>query len=180
MAEATSNPESSSPCKPPFSEMYKEICQNIRVTDDISFKLLAIVPVGAGVGSGALTILEKSKLLEAHAGFTVLVLSFLGALITFALFQWELRNIQKCKWLISRAARLERQLLLSDTVKLQYDGMASDDDLAASKPESIRLSSMLKIPWGKTQAEKLIYGAAVATWFVPMGIALTKIVQHVP
>ena len=180
MAEATSNPESSSPSKPPFSEMYKEICQNIRVTDDISFKLLAIVPVGAGVGSGALTILEKSKLLEAHAGFTVLVLSFLGALITFALFQWELRNIQKCKWLISRAARLERQLLLSDTVKLQYDGMASDDDLAASKPESIRLSSMLKIPWGKTQAEKLIYGAAVATWFVPMGIALTKIVQHVP
>ena len=158
--------------------VYKEICQNIRVTDDISFKLLGTVPLAAGVGSGALTILEKSKFLEGYAGFAVLVLSLFGALMTFAFLQWELRNIQKCQWFIARAAMLERQFLLSDTGKLQYDGMASQDDLEASELKSIRLSPMLKFPWGKTQAEKLIYGLAVATWFVPMVIALHRICQH--
>jgi len=176
MIETNLNSESSASNKPTFAEVYKEICQNIRVTDEISFKLLGTVPLAAGVGSATLTILEKSELLdESYAGFAVLVLSLFGALMTFALFQWELRNIQKCQWFISRAARLERQLLVGDKGTLQYHGMAPGEDLKASELESIRLSSMLKIPWGKTQAEKLIYAVAVATWFVPMVIALHKI-----
>ena len=49
-------------------EIYKDISNNIRVSDNISFKLLGIVPLGFAVGSGALAILEKSKLLEAYSG----------------------------------------------------------------------------------------------------------------
>jgi len=31
---------------------YKEICENIRETDRISFKLLSLVPISSGVGAG--------------------------------------------------------------------------------------------------------------------------------
>ena len=49
-------------------DIYKEICANIRATDDISFKLLGFVPVSSGIGAGALVLLEKSKLLEVYTG----------------------------------------------------------------------------------------------------------------
>ncbi len=35
--------------------VYKELCQNIRATDDISFSILRAVPATAGVGSTVLT-----------------------------------------------------------------------------------------------------------------------------
>jgi hypothetical protein len=178
MSQAPLNPGSSSPDDPPLAERYKEICQNIRETDETSFKLLATVPIAAGIGSGALAVLEKSTLLEqGYAGFAVLGLSVFGALITFGLFQWELRNVQKCKWLISRAAKLEQQMAAGHTLTQQFDGMASPDELAASRLQDIRLPSLMKLPWGKTQAEQLIYCAAVGIWFVPMGIGLYQMTQ---
>jgi hypothetical protein len=39
-------------------EFYKEICTNIRATDEISFKILGAVPVISALGSGALTYLK--------------------------------------------------------------------------------------------------------------------------
>lgn len=159
-----------------LADTYKEICQNIRVTDEISFKLLGTVPLAAGVGSGILTVLEKGKVLEDYAGLAVITLSVLGALITFGLFNWELRNIQRCKWLIARAATLERHLCSDDSLRLQFNGMASKNDLAATDLDEISLSSIFQLPWGKTQAEKLIYSAAIAMWFVPILVALRRLV----
>ena len=178
MSQAPLNPGSSAPDHPPLAERYKEICQSIRETDETSFRLLATVPLAAGIGSGALAVLEKSRLLEqGYAGFAVLGLSVFGALITFGLFQWELRNVQKCKWLISRAAKLEQQMAIGHTLTQQFDGMASPDELAATRLDDIRLPLLLKKPWGKTQAERLIYWAAVGIWFVPMGIGLYQLTQ---
>jgi hypothetical protein len=182
MAQTPLNSENATPDQEHLTELYKEICQNIRVTDEISFKLLGTVPISAGIGSGALTILEKSQLLtDIYVGLTTLGLAICGALITFGLFQWELRNIQKCKWLIARAAKLEQHLFAQNISNPQFDGMASDDDLSALKLELVRLSSFkiesLKRTWGKTQAEKLIYWAAIGTWFVPFAVGLHKVVQ---
>jgi hypothetical protein len=95
MDQTPSNSGTSVPDKEHLVALYKEICQNIHIADETSFKLLGTVPIAAGVGSGALTMLEKSELLsDQYVGFAVLMLSIFGAMITFGLFQWELRNIQ--------------------------------------------------------------------------------------
>ena len=171
MTPAESKTEPLQPDK--MLDIYKDICNNIRVTDDISFKLLGIVPIASGIGSGALTVLEKSKLLDGHAASAVIGLSAFGALATLGLFRWELRNIQKCNWLISRAANFEAQILRH--ANLQFDGMARHEHLQAKSINEIRISSLFQTPWGKTQAEKLIYLVAIGAWMVPFGIAMWKL-----
>jgi hypothetical protein len=154
-------------------DIYKDICNNIRVTDDISFKLLGIVPLASGADSGALTILEKSKLLEgSHPELVVVGLSALGALITLGLFRWEIRNIQKCLWLIARAANFETEILHQKN--LQFSGMAKKEHLDAKTMDDIPVPSLLKTPWGKTQSEKLVYLASIGAWLVPLGLAMYK------
>lgn len=159
--------------EPVLLDVYKDICNNIRVTDEISFKLLGTVPLASGVGAGGLTILEKSTLLEGYARpeLVVAALSALGALITLGLFRWELRNIQKCVWLIARAARFEKEVLRQD---LQFSGMARPEHLSARSMEDIHVQSLFKKPmreWGKTQSEQLIYLASIGGWLVPLAIA---------
>src|SRR5262245_46368322 len=106
-------------------DFYKEICSNIRVTDEISFKLLGIVPIISGIGSGALSMLGKSQSLTGYTNFAVFSLSVFGALITCGLFIWELKNIRKCAWLINRAADFEKHLLKKNhpLESIQFAGM---------------------------------------------------------
>lgn len=158
-------------------DIYKEICNNIRVTDDISFKLLGTVPLASGLGSGALVILEKSKLLEGnrYSAIAVIGLSAIGALITVGLFRWELRNIQKCRWLIARAANFETQILAKEN--LQFGGMANEELLSAKTINDVRVASLFETPWGKTQAERLVYLSAIAGWLLPFGIAMHKLLS---
>jgi hypothetical protein len=61
--------------------------------------------------------------------------------------------------------------------------MESEKDRKAEKLDNIELTSLSihllqqqKHRWGKTQSEKLIYWAAIGTWFVPIGIGLHKII----
>jgi len=149
-------------------DFYKEICNNIRVTDDISFKLLNIVPVMSGIGTTALVFLEKGQLLSNYSSYAVVILSFCGALITFGLFKWELRNIQKCKWLIRCAEDFELAVL--QDIKQEMKGIQF-----AEFQKNTKIASILETPWGKTQSEKLIYSAAIAVWLVPLTIGLHKI-----
>jgi hypothetical protein len=143
-------------------DLYKETCTNIRTTDDISFKLLGFVPTFAGSAAGALALLEKSQFLAAAAPGSVLALSILGLGVTFGLFRWELRNIQKCAWLVRRAADLEQYALSSGREPLlyiQYLGWTRE-----RRPT-------LKRPWGKTEAEVVVYCAAMLAWCVPAALA---------
>ena len=126
------------------------------------------------VGSGGLAALEQSGLLSDFSELAVIALAIVGLLIKLGLFRWELRNIQKCNWLISRAARLEGEMFKGRST--QYLGMESEGNRAAEKMKEIRLSSMWDLPWGKTQSEKLIYTAAVLAWAVPMSIALMSLI----
>jgi hypothetical protein len=123
--------------------VYAEICSDIRATDDISFKLMGIVPLVSG--ASVLTFFLKESLSNNHklvAGFALF-----AALITLGLFRWELRNIQKCSWLRKRAEELESGALPGMKV------------LEGPKPP-------LRI--GKTEAEKWIYSVTIVAWlFVP-------------
>jgi hypothetical protein len=151
-------------------QVYKDVCDNIRVTDDISFKLLGAVPAVSGVGSGILAFLGKDAGTDGTETAYV-ILALLGAAVTLGLFRWELRNIQKCKWLIACAARLEEKLFPHATGP-QFRGMASKEDLGADALNRIKVASISDRPWGKTQSVRLIYSAAVVAWLVPVGIAI--------
>src|SRR5262245_61779994 len=89
---------------------WQELCTHIRTTDDVSFKLIGLVPLVSIAGIAA-------SLLKAEPKFTPLValLSLFAAAVTLALWIWERRNIQTCLWLRARAAKLEEQVLGSST-----------------------------------------------------------------
>ena len=150
-------------------DLYKEIGANIRTSDEISFKLLGLVPTFAGTAAGALTLLETSELLKTAAPWVVLALAMAGLGITFGLFRWELRNIQKCDWLIDRAAELERFALTpgrQPLAHIQYLGWADE-----ARP---RLK-IWKWPWGKTEAEVAVYFAAMLAWCIPAALAVVSL-----
>jgi hypothetical protein len=140
-----------------WQQRYSEICTDIRTTDDISFKLLGFVPLVSGVGIFAVLDLLGGKLASWP---TTVFVSLFGALITFALFRWELRNIQTCKWLRDRAKDIER-----DELKLAVGAFLGCDD-----PRKF-----LGIEWGKTQAEKLLYTTTIAAWLsLPVIVAMIR------
>jgi hypothetical protein len=129
-----------------WEQRYSEICTAIRTTDDISFKLLGFVPLVSGIGIFAVLDLLGGKVASWP---TTVFVSLFGATITFALFRWELRNIQTCTWLKKRAEDIEQDEL----------GLALGPFLKRDLPPRF-----LRINWGKTEAEKLLYVATIVAW----------------
>ena len=121
---------------------YTNLCNNIRFTDDISFKLLGLVPLFSG--AGMLVAVLKSEYTWSPA---IYGLAAFGALITFGLFRWELRNIQTCKWLIDCGTAEEKGERPVDPGQFYR---------RANSPMGV----------GKTEAEKLIYGVTIFTWLL--------------
>lgn len=121
---------------------YTHVNANIRFTDDISFKLLGLVPLFSG--SGILVALLKSEYFWSPA---IYAMAAFGSLITLGLFRWELRNIQTCLWLIKCGASLE---LEEDATKAGQFYQRPDAPMGI----------------GKTKAEQLIYGVTIFTWLL--------------
>jgi|ERR1700722_1475632 hypothetical protein len=122
---------------PTVDRVYSETWANIRVTDDISFKLLGTVPLVSG--AALLTMLFQTPKLPGDGRFVV-ALALFAAMITLGLFRWELRNIQTCNWLLKRAEAMECDW--------------SNLPKRPSAPHSI----------GKTVAEKWVYSATIVLW----------------
>lgn len=173
-------------------KLYGEVCTNIRTSDDISFKLLSFVPLLSSSGAAILTIAKTGAGMSSVA---IIILSLTAATITFGLFKWELRNVQKCEWLIDRAAALENleadleTLADRNTVISQFHGW---DDLERpplfGKLSPIPNRNGAKVmpaaetaqgenrPWykraiGKTQAERIVYWASIIAWLAPVAMA---------
>lgn len=158
-------------------DYYKEICNNIRVTDDISFKLLNIVPVLSGIGATALVYIEKNNVSSGYLSLAVIGFSICGALITLGLFKWELRNIQKCNWLIERAGDFERGLLQGtpQTSKIQFADFNDEiKNLKISRVFKKTWRETFEMSWGKTESEKLIYSTAIAVWLIPVVVVILQ------
>jgi hypothetical protein len=111
---------------------YSEILSQIKATDEISFKVLGFVPLSTG--ATVLGLLHSEKLLHGPVLFAV---STFAAIVILGFFRWELRNIQTCSWLYSRAS-------------------AMDGQARPKSPGGV----------GKTEAECLIYSATIALWLV--------------
>lgn len=158
--------------------VYREICTNIRTTDDISFTLLKLVPFVALLGSASFTFFYGTAVdLTKPAAVAIIAVSIAAAALTVGLYRWERRNIQKCNWLISRAGLIELALFGKDDVKLhgQFWGMTPANDREAAGLSEIRLSSRRFGKWGKTEASGLVYKVSIAAWFVPMLLAARSV-----
>jgi hypothetical protein len=135
-------------------EIYREICAGIRATDDISLKLLAAVPIATGVGIALLVRVPSEDLPEPVRPF----LSLFAAVVTFAIYRWERKNIAICTHFRAWANVLER-----DHFRLQLPD--SEKPALMSLPHgTVSAPRFLTLSWGKTQAEILLYWTVILTW----------------
>ena len=140
--------------------MFQETCADIRATDEISFKLMGVVPLVSGASFLALFLKDP---ISTNAP-VVFCLALYAALITLGLFRWELRNIQTCSWLRRRREALEKTkqpgapLLIDERIGELRVGDRRIGDLRIGK---LRIGD-LRI--GKTEAEKLIYSVTILAW----------------
>ena len=133
------------------AKLYDQWCADIRATDEISFKLIGIVPLVSG--TGLLTIFLTNGQLPPEI---LIALSLFAAAVTLGLFRWELRNIQTCAWLIYYVGELERTVLDGEPVKKNLGDWPKP-------PQGI----------GKTEAEKFIYTVTIVTWLALPFLLLT-------
>jgi hypothetical protein len=149
-------------------QVYKETCMNIRESDSISFKILGLVPTLSVLGSTALTFFKETLKVDQY-WISIVLLSLLGAVITLGLYRWELRNIQTCKWLITRAAKMEEELLPHQISGHVFAGYASAGSSNFLDRDKIPLKpNWKKSTWGKTESASLVYLAAATVWLVPL------------
>jgi hypothetical protein len=129
--------------KPSDDAKYQQIYEQVRAKDDISFKLLGLVPLISGAG---ISILVKTNI---DWGLKCFVSAF-GATVTFSIFRWELRNIQWCNWLLERAKRVE------------------GTGIAAAP--SLQITPGPRRVFGKTESEVVLYSAVIFGWLLLPGI----------
>jgi hypothetical protein len=190
-SSARSEPRDISPLT--VERYYGELCSNIRATDDISFKLLGFVPLISG--AGIIAVLSAREKLALPPAAVVLVALF-AATVTLALYLWERRNIDICKWLIACAADVEREMLEAtydlepgrlQTLAARHAGESTAPDHAEiERTLGLRggaLQSQFLGPgepprfllwrrFGKTQAAEVLYGSTAAAWIVVVPITL--------
>ena len=117
---------------------YQQLCENLRFTDEISFKLLGLVPFVSGAAFSVALVRG-----QAFWSPAVFYLSLFGALTILGLFRWELRNIKTCNYLKDLIADLEG----SSSTGNKAPGLVWD-----------------QLPIGKTLAEKLVYTVCALAW----------------
>ena len=96
-----------------LSDLYIQACTSMRATDDISLKLLATIPFVSGVGISLLV----RKPTDAFPAEARLLVSLFAAVVTFAIYHWERRNISTCRYYRRYAAELEDNYGISSTVQ---------------------------------------------------------------
>jgi hypothetical protein len=129
--------------KPTDDAVYQQIYEQVRAKDDVSFKLLSLVPLISGAG---ISILLKTDIAWGLKCFV----SLFGATVTFSIFRWELRNIQWCDWLLKRAKRIE----------------------GAGIPPApgLRIGPRRRVVFGKTESEALLHNAVIDAWLLLPGV----------
>jgi len=129
--------------KPNGDAVYQQIYEQVRAKDDISFKLLSLVPLISGAG---ISILIKTDIAWGLKCFV----SLFGATVTFSIFRWELRNIGWCDLLLKQARQIDH----------------------AESPEvpKLRISPGKRVAVGKTEAETILYLTVILAWLMLPGL----------
>ena len=137
---------------PPLTDRrWQDIRAHIRTTDEISFRLLGLVPL-VSIAGIAVTLLKGEPKFSA----LLVLLSLFAGGITTMLWIWERRNIQTCLWLIARAAELEREVL------------------GTSKAGQFFAFPVAPDGKGKRYAETAVYGLTIAAWLLLPGAVLVS------
>lgn len=139
---------------PSAEKVYEETIASIRATDDISFKLLGLVPLVSGTAIATLLLKDAPR-----DPSLIVLFSLFAAAVTLGLFRWELRNVQECSRLLRYAEVLAARALEESDV-----------------PKSVQNRPLPPQRIGKTEAEKLIYGATIAAWLaLPIAVGAVEI-----
>jgi hypothetical protein len=128
-------------------KLYEQLSAGIRATDEISFKLLGLVPLVSGAALGTLLFKDAQPIGARLSPSLITLLALFAAAVTLGLFRWELRNVQECAHLIGIAGALARGQLVAV-------GVPAERRKHPPRPQRI----------GKTEAEKIIYGATIVAW----------------
>src|SRR5438876_9051723 len=94
-------------------ELYELYLEKIKETDEISFKLMGMVPLLSGVGIYTLftqNSIEVAGKVIAIPEKIFWITGFFGAMITFLIYRWELRNISICGKFRDKVIELEGNL----------------------------------------------------------------------
>jgi hypothetical protein len=137
-----------------LTDVYREVCAHIRATDDTSLKLLAAVPLATGIG---VTILVRTSTQDLP-GVARSALSLFAAVITFAIYRWERKNVATCGHFREWAAVLERDHFKLPVPAGEAGGPKTQPHGGVSAPPFFGRS------WGKTQAEILLYRTVIVSW----------------
>ena len=141
-------------------KLYEQLSANIRATDDISFKLLGLVPLVSGAALGALLFKDAQPMGDRLSPALITLLALFAAAVTLGLFRWELRNVQECSHLIAIAGALAG-------ARLAGVGVPPARQARLPRPQGI----------GKTEAEKIIYGATILAWLaLPPAVGAVSLV----
>lgn len=153
---------------------YTEICAHIRALDENSFRLLGFVPLVTG--AAIVAVMVKGEVLSSA---TLLLLSLVGALVTFGLYRWERRNIQICKWLQERADEIEDQEFdVKETNKRQFAIRLREPPPKFTNSEYDDMHKFLGYPITQRKAEKIIYVTTILAWLaLPLMVWLPKLLQ---
>jgi len=146
-----------------LNDVYREVCAGVRFTDDISLKLLAAVPLATGIG---ITLLAQAPSARLPNGVRAL-LSLFAAVITFAIYRWERKNLATCAHFREWAAVLERDYFKGHPWLGEEGAPGSPPHGEVSDPKFLGMS------WGKTEAASLLYRTAILSWLSAAAYALT-------
>jgi|GEM_PF-2657512 len=141
--------------------LYQELCAHARATDEISLKLMTAIPLVTGIG---IVLLMRSPG-AAVPQVAVVLLSLFAAVVTFAIYRWERKNMENCRHFRRWAATLER-----DYYGLRLDG--SDLTPGVLPHGRIPPPRRFGLAWTKTEALRLLYGVAIVGW-ISTGLYVT-------
>ncbi len=124
--------------------IYEQVCNAHNSIADFRAKLLALLPIASGTG----IFLLLSDKMNPEAKPHLVAIGTFGALITFGLFLYELRGIDRCRGLIQCGKALESRLLSREST-----------GRFTSEPKAV-LKEFVGITW----ASLVIYPTVIGTW----------------
>jgi hypothetical protein len=130
---------------------YERTSEMFNLLADIRFKLIALVPAVAGVGTAVLGDGGMDAEIQ-------LALGLLGLVATLGILVYELRNSELYNWAIHRAKHLERELGLSRSALGAPQGGVFGERVPAHR----RFLGLVLIKHDPTLG--LVYGAALGAW----------------
>ncbi len=95
------------------------------------------------------------------------LLSLFAAVITFAIYRWERKNLATCTHFCEWAAVLERDYFKGHL-------RVGEEGIPGSPPHGeVSDPKFLGMSWGKTEAAALLYRTAILGWMLTAAYALT-------